>query len=106
MEDQNVVSGVVFQPVRVVVEPGLGLDLDELLPSGSSELVILGEAGVASRVKVPVANDGLVGVPDQQDGRVVDLSEVIEPQLLVSWCLGAISCCMAMGLDCHHQSSI
>ena len=58
VQHEDVVQGVVLQPVRVVVEPGGGLDLHEALPARALELVILREPGVAPGIQVPVAWGG------------------------------------------------
>ena len=122
VQHEDVVQGVVLQPVRVVVEPGGGLDLHEALPARALELVILREPRVAPGIQVPVTwggghcdvmmmvtqptYDGLEGVPDEEDGGVVDLLVVVVLHLLRPRHLHALARGVAVGLHRHHQAAV
>ena len=53
-----------------------------------------------------LTDDGLEWVPDEQDGRVVDLPVVVVHDLLLPGHVGALPSGVAMSLHCKHHAAV
>ena len=58
-----------------------------------------------SQITFPT-NDSFEGVPDEEDGGVVDLPVVVVHDLLVPGHMGPLPSCVAVCLHCQHHAAV